>query len=307
MAPKRSLVFAESSVATTAAPKRWVGTAGVEIEGFETPKRAGVAFNAPAGGRVRAKPSGLPNFSRATEAKVRIAVDNATHEHPVEVGFAFYDDSHLNRWEKAVTFEDAGWKTVTLRLPMLSGRGIAPRWDDVSAWGMSFRQRARVKVQSFELWSGGTPTSPEVGFGLLGMAVGEPPSLRAARKVGLALLGDEPAMELESVFDGFVMMHAQVQERFPMLPDPRHEVPVLVLSSQTAFRSFWNVVAGVPTDRGRPRESRYDWMGWMSPQGFSRELRAVERSERSSTPTSLDATATFWSLAEQTAADASGS
>ena len=92
---------------------------------------------------------------------------------------------------------------------------------------------------------------------------------------------------------------AGARERFPALPDPEQEVPLLILSSQTAFRSLWNVTSTSGSSRPKSSESRYDWLGFVAPDRLAANLRATGQQQDSTAGEYAGLTASVWAVAEQ--------
>jgi hypothetical protein len=202
----------------------------VEVGRFVSKKHRGVSFRAESGGRVRARTTALPDaFGRATKAKIRLSVRDASAAHPVLVRFEFFDAAGAVRWSQPVTFTDARWKTVTLRFPGANEPAMAllSPMQDVSSWGMSFAGDSDVRVQEFELWRHGAPELPQLARDALGLFVSEPPSMKASRSVSEAWLRGESPVRLDAAFDGIVSMHRMMAARFPV-PDPDAETPMTV-------------------------------------------------------------------------------
>ena len=261
MASKRTLLFQESALEVGERARNWRASSGVHVGRFVTKKRSGVAFRAHAGSRVRARTGALPGtFGRATKAKVRLSVRDASQEHPVTVRFDFLDAAGSARWSQTVTFEDARWKTVTLRLPTHTSPAAAlfPPMRDVSSWGMTFASDTDVRVQDFELWRNGTPEAPSLGLAVLDVAIGEPPAMKASRGVTSSWLRGESPVRLDTAFDGLVSLHRQMADRFPGVPDLEEQSP-LTASVHGGIQTLWKlaeVAMGEPPKMSKPR-SRY--------------------------------------------------
>lgn len=276
MASKRTLLFQESALEVGERARNWRASSGVHVGRFVTKKRSGVTFHARAGSRVRARTGALPGtFGRATKAKVRLSVRDATAEHPVTVRFDFLDAAGSARWSQSVTFEDSRWKAVTLRFPTPAHPAMAlfSPIRDVSSWGMTFASDADVRVQDFELWRHGTPEAPSLGLAVLDVAIGEPPAMVASRGLTSSWLRGESPARLDTAFDGLVSLHRQMADRFPGVPDLEEQSP-LTASVHGGIQSLWKfaeVALGEPPKtskprsrfprRGRPAQQPMPWVG----------------------------------------------
>ena len=261
MASSRTLLFQESALEVGERARNWRASSGVRIGRFVSERRSGIAFQADAGSRVRARTGALPGtFGRATKAKVRLSVRDASPEHPVTVRFDFLDAAGATRWSQPVTFTDARRKTVTLRFPSHDSaiEEILSPLRNVSAWGMTFGTDAEVRLENFELWRQGSPDAPALGMTVLDMTIGEPAAMRASRGLASSWLRGENPVRLDTAFDGLVSLHRQMAERFPGVPDLEEEAP-LTVSVRGGVQTVWRLVATVldePPKVSKPR-SRY--------------------------------------------------
>ncbi len=241
--------------------RNWRASAGVTVGSFVSNRRSGVAFQAEAGSRVRARTGALPGtFGRATKAKVRLSVRDASPDNPVTVRFDFLDSAGTTRWSQPVTFTDGRWKTVTLRFPSHGSAmaEIVSPLRDVSAWGMTFSVDAEVRLENFELWRHGSPKAPALGMAVLDTVLGEPAAMRASRGLASSWLRGENPIRLDTTFDGLVSLHRQMADRFPVVPDLEEEAP-LTLSVRGGVQTVWRLVesaCGEPPKVSKPR-SRY--------------------------------------------------
>ena len=243
MAPPRTLLFQESALEVGERARNWRASSGVTVDSFVFERRSGVAFQATAGSRVRARTGALPGtFGQATKAKVRLSVRDASPENPVTVRFDFLDSAGTTRWSQPVTFIDGRWKTVTLRFPARDSAmaELLSPLRDVSAWGMTFSSTAEVRLQNFELWRQGSPKAPPIGLAVLDMALGEPGAMRASRGLASQWLRGENPIRLDNAFDGLVSLHRQAAERIPGVPDLEEEAP-LTVSVRGGVQTVWRL------------------------------------------------------------------
>lgn len=257
MAAPRTPLFQESALEVGERARNWRASSGVHVGRFVTKKRSGVAFRAAAGNRVRARTGALPGtFGRATKAKVRLSVRNASAENPVTVRFDFLDAAGFARWSQSVTFTDSRWKNVSLRFPAHAGAtALFSPMRDVSSWGMTFADDAKVRVQDFQLWRHGTPEAPALGLAVLDVAIGEPPAMTASRGLTSSWMRGESPLRLDTAFDGLVSLHRQMADRFPGVPDLEEQSP-LTASVHGGIQTLWQlaeVAAGEPQKMSKPR------------------------------------------------------
>lgn len=242
-AHQRTLMFEERALEVGEKAEDWRASAGVHVGRFASKKRHGVSFEAVSGGRVRARTAALPGtFGRATKAKVRLSVRDASAQRPVTVRFEFFDAAGAVRWSEPVTFTDARWKIVTLRFPRAHdpARALLSPMRDVSSWGMSFETGSEVQVQDFELWRLGAPELPTLAQDFLGFIAAEPASLRASRTITGSWMRGETEVGVAGMFDGVVSLHRQMARRFPGAPDPDAETPITV-SVMGGMQTMWSL------------------------------------------------------------------
>lgn len=257
-APTRSLIFRESALDVGERARNWRATAGVDVGTFASKKRHGVTFVASAGSRVRARTGALPGtFGRATKAKVRLSVRNASESHPVTVRFDFVDAAGTTRWSQPVTFTDSRWKTVTMRLSKDKGFvSMLSPLRDVSSWGMTFSDGAEVQVQRFELWRHGAPEVSPLNRALIGLVVGEPAAMQASREATSAWLRGESVVRLDNAFDGLVSLHRQMSSTFPGAPDLEKRAPITASvwgGAQTLWQLAESAMGRAPQTAHRSR------------------------------------------------------
>ncbi len=237
------MVFQESALEVGERARNWRASSGVHVGRFVTKKRNGVSFQAQAGSRVRARTGALPGvFGRATKAKVRLSVRNASASNPVTVRFDLVDAAGTARWSQAVTFTDPRWKTVTLRMPghrNVAAAVLSPL-RDVSSWGITFQGEADVRLEDFELWRQGAPEAPPLGLAVLGLVTGEPAAMQASRSLTSSWIRGDSPLRLDSAFHGLVSLHRQMA-RFPGVPDLEQESPITA-SVHGGVQTMWRLV-----------------------------------------------------------------
>jgi len=253
------MLFAESALDVGERARSWHASSGVDVGRFVGKKRRGVTFRTTAGGRVRARSNALPGvFGRATKAKVRLRVRDASAEHPVTIRFDFLDTSGTPRWSQPVTFSDGRWKAVSLRLPGRDGVGQAllSPMRNVSSWGMSIEGRADVQVQRFELWRQGAPSAPPLGLAVLDYFTSEPAATQASRTVASSWLrGESP--RIDTAFDGLLSLHRQMSSSFPGVPDIEEEAPITT-SVHGGVQTLWHLAKSALDEPSGPTRSRKD-------------------------------------------------
>ncbi len=259
------LVFCEAVVGRDETAERWLSSPEVEVRGFVTADGdAGVQLNATAGGTVRAMPEPRPDFATGNRVRLELAVENASPDAPVQIELSFYDDTQHNRWWRLVSIDDPSWETLEIDLPYLRyDRGTLPRWEDVVAWGMTFRTDAQVRIRSFQLWQDDDASGPYLGPEQLRQAFADPDRVRVQQRGAFTLLTDAPALDTDAVLSALVDMHARTQARFPGLGTPEQTVPLLVFGSERAYRKFWAEFSGKLGSRARPlaEDDGYTWLG----------------------------------------------
>ena len=257
-AAKQTLLFEEEAVNVGERARSWRASQGVDVGRFASKSRQGVSFKASAGARVRARSAALPGmFGSATKATVRLSARNASRDAPVTVRFDFDDAAGVTRYSQPVTFHDARWKDVTIRLPARSSvaTALVSPMRDVASWGLSFEDDAEVRVQRFELWRRGAPEAPAVGLGIMELVVGEPASMKAARGIASSWLRDEPVATLDGAFDGLLSLHRQISGHFPGVPDIEEEAP-LTTSLSGGAHMLWGLAASAVGEPHKARKPR---------------------------------------------------
>ena len=259
------LVFGEAVVGRDETAERWVSSPEVEVRGFiNADGDAGVQLHAIAGGTVRATPEPRPDYATANRLRIELAVDNASPESPVQVELTFFDDTQHNRWWRLVEFDEPSWQTLEVDLPHLRyDRGTLPRWEDVVAWGMTFRTDAQVRIRSFELWQDDDAAGPYLGPEQLREGFADPDRVRVTERGAFTVLTDAPDLDVDAVLAALVDMHARTQARFPGIGTPQQTVPLLVFRSERAYRQFWTEFSAQMGSRARPlsEDDGYTWLG----------------------------------------------
>jgi hypothetical protein len=259
------MLFCEAVVGRGETAERWISSPEVEVTGFVTADGdAGVQLRAIAGGTVRATPEPRPDFAGANRVRIDLAVANASPESPVQVELSFYDDAQHNRWWKLVRFDDPSWHTLEVELPYLRyDRGTLPRWEDVVAWGMTFRTDADVRIRSFQLWQDAGEPGPYLRPDQLRDAFADPSRVRIAQRGAFTVLTDTTALDTDAVLGALHDMHTRTLARFPGLATPEQTVPLLVFADESSYRAFWRELSADMGSHARPLEEDegYTWLG----------------------------------------------
>lgn len=272
------LLYCEAPVGQEETGQRWSASQGAVVTGFLTDGGdAGVEIAAKTGSTVRAYPRSRPDYDHASRVLIHLAVDNASPEEPVEIEISFFDDLRVNRFWKVVRVTDPSWHTLEVDLPFLRyDRGRLPQWQDVRAWGMTFRDEASVRIRSIELWQDEERPSPSLGVDTLRPLFDEPDAVRTFRRGGFAVMTDAPDLRGEEVLDALVAMKQRMYARFDRLPEVEGEVPLLVFATDDGYRRFWGRVAERTGSSVAPlpQDAGYTWLG-VATTGYSAEYGAV--------------------------------
>jgi hypothetical protein len=275
-APSR-LVFEEATVGATQTLHRW-STEEVEVEGWvDGEGDAGVRFWAQAGGTARAEPHTRPEFEWGNRTRITLRAPDASEDVPMVVEVAFHDELAGNRFWKVVELTHSDWETLDLDLGMLRyDRGRLPRWEDVSAWGFTFRTGGHLQVRSFELWSDGDEVTPYLDVDRLRSGFPDPAIVRQKHRGSFVVLTDHVGLDLDQVLESLVEMQRRTQRVFPELTVPSRPVPVLVFATESDYRRFWDSYASAVGSPARPlREDHgYTWQG-VATAWFSDEFGPV--------------------------------
>ena len=142
-------------------------------------------------------------------------------------------------------------------------RGRIPSWDNVSAWGFSFRTAADLQVRSFELWQDGDAASPYLDVDHLRTAFPDGGAVREQHRGSFVVLTDRPELDLDAVLEALVQMQRHTQQAFPNLEAPSRPVPLLVFSNEDDYRGFWESYGSQVGTRARPlsEDHGYTWQG----------------------------------------------
>lgn len=272
------LLYCEAPVGQEETGQRWSTSADAVVSGFLTEGGdAGVEISAGAGSTVRADPRSRPDYDHASRVLIHLAVENAAKNHPVEIEVSFFDDLRVNRFWKVVRVTDPGWQTLEIDLPFLRyDRGRLPRWNDVRAWGMTFRDDAHVRIRSIELWQDDDQPTPALGVHALRPLFDEPSVVRTFEREGFAVMTDAPELRGEEVLDALVAMKHRMAARFDRVPQLDGEVPLLIFATDDGYRRFWKRVAERTGSSVAPlpQDAGYTWLG-VATTGYSDEYGAV--------------------------------
>lgn len=259
------LVFAEDPVGSQETAQRWGATEEVEIRGFVGPgDEAGIELIAAAGGIARAEPRTQPDYARANRLALQLQAVAASPDSPVELEIEFHDDRARNRFWQVVTLEHGDWQTVELPLPQLRyDRGVVPRWEDVTAWGFTFRTDAHLKIRSFELYEDGDEASPYLGADDLRALFPDPGEVRQAHRGSFVVMTNHPELDMTAVHDALEQMHRRTLLHFPNLQTPERPVPLLIFETPKQYRRFWKTFSERVGSSARPlpEDHGYTWLG----------------------------------------------
>src|SRR5690606_25584290 len=77
------------------------------------------------------------------------------------------------------------------------------------------------------------------------------------------VLTDHVDLDLDATLASLVQMQRRTERLFPALPMPSQPVPLLVFSSERAYRAFWDDYGTKVGSRGRPlpEDHGYTWQG----------------------------------------------
>lgn len=256
------MVFHETLGGDTGSSGLWLAS-DVELGQPAEEDESGVTLAAGAGGSVRSLSMSSPRFSGADRALVEIEAPTASPDTPLQFELSFYDDVRGNRYWTLVTLDDPGPQTLEVSLASLRyDRGIVPRWDDVSTWGMVFRTQGDLRVNSFELWND-EPAAPPSEVEWLRERFDDPAAVRVDRRRGFVLMTDAPDLQTDTVLDALIEMEDRTRARLPGLPKTESEIPLLVFADEAGYRAFWSrwstdVGSGATPLR---EDDGYTWLG----------------------------------------------
>lgn len=259
------LAFREAPVGASQTAQRWDADERVSIEGWsDEGDDAGVRFVALPGGSARAEPLSKPDYTTLNRARIGIRAIGATELAPVVFELAFHDPASEGRFWKVVELTDDQWHDVDVELAMLRyDRGRIPSWDDVNAWGFTFRTAADLQVRSFELWQDGDVASPNLDVDRLRAAFPDGGAVRQKHRGSFVVITDHEALDLDAVLEALVQMQRHTRQLFPNLPAPSRPVPLLVFSSESDYREFWDTYGSSVGSPARPlaEDHGYTWQG----------------------------------------------
>ena len=249
---------------------RWTATGSVRLhrENAPSPKPIqGVAgqwltceVEGPA--RIKTRNRRRPAFEKFDTIQLRIKAENASAQNPKSFEFQFH--SHERRavlWRK-FSVTKPGWQLVAL--PMQHFRyspGASLEWEEVSQFGIAFRNPGRFSFDGIELVASRSKSNPfftpeEIGE----IAFGDEAKVSASTH--FALITNDRRVNTNATLSECEKLFALVYKDFPELPLPSRTVPVLVFETEREYREFWPELASLYVANVPPiRSSGYSLLG----------------------------------------------
>lgn len=240
--------------------RRWtaVGDIGVERKRVEDDvPLAGVAGHVVrctvARGATLAVKDGFPrpDYEKFDKIRFRIRAEDASRENPSAFEFrAFSAARRASLWRK-FSVQSNEWQVIDLPMEFFrysSGANLG--WDEVSRFGVRFRNAGTVSFDGFELVAD-DDGSPRLTVEQLarfafgddsedgGDGDGDNGDAMIERDKRFAVITNDPRVNAKQAIAEFNKLFDLVYADFPELPKPTALVPTLIFANEREYREFW--------------------------------------------------------------------
>lgn len=229
----------------------WQATGTIEVQRNAAPKPQPtqgvegqlITCRAEGPSRITTKTRQRPNFENFDTIQLRIQVENASADAPKSFEFQAHSPTRsASLWRKFVVSQP-NWQII--RLPMQHFRysaGARLEWEEVSNFGIAFRDQGTVHLDRIELvasQSGSNPffTPEEIGKTAFGAAS------RVASTNRFALITNDQRVDAKATLAECEQLFKLIYDDFPEAPRPSRPVPILIFRTEQGFRRFWHRLA----------------------------------------------------------------
>ena len=232
--------------------RRWtaVGDIGVErklvAEDVELSGVGGhVVLCKVAGGATLVVKDGFPrpDYEKFDKIRFRICAEVASKEKPIAFEFrAFSTSRRASLWRK-FSVQSNEWQVVELPMEFFrysSGANLG--WDEVSRFGVRFRNAGAVSLDGFELVADDDGSPRLTVEQLASFAFGhndDADGVTIERDKRFAVITNDPRVDVKQAIAEFNKLFDLIYGDFPELAKPTALVPTLIFANDREYRRFW--------------------------------------------------------------------
>ncbi|MBL8767096.1 MAG: hypothetical protein JNL94_07025 [Planctomycetes bacterium] len=183
----------------------------------------------------------LPDLSRCSDVELRVRSSSATPSEPTVLEVQCFTPNHGWFWRRLDV--RAGDEFTTVRLPLRwfrTSRDSVPRWNEVDAFGIWFRNGGTVEIDDIKWIDGGRADAAERSLDeIAAEAFSTATEPKRAERRGVVVMTDDPALPADAVLDAIDAMRAGVERDIPGHGSPWRPVVLLVFAQDADYRAFW--------------------------------------------------------------------
>lgn len=194
----------------------------------------GVVLEAAAGAELRFAPAAAVPFGAATRARLDLVAHAAGR-----IELEFVDATRGTRLYRSLELGEGEHLIEVPLTDLRYDRGVIPRMDRATRWGVRFVDGGTFELRAFELWRDDDADANAHEIDALRDDFDDPTRVTTWRRGPFVLLSDAPKLDPEPVFDALEQMHDNVRALLPSMPTTDQAIPLLVFADAPEYRRFW--------------------------------------------------------------------
>lgn len=194
----------------------------------------GLRIDAAAGAALRLAPESAVPIGAASRLRVQVSATAAAR-----IEIELHDDRAGTRLYRPFELVP-GENVIDVRMVDLRyDRGVIPRLDRATRWGVRFVDAGEFELEAFELWRDDEYDVGRREIDALRDDFDDPSTVSTFRRGPFVLLTDARGLDPQAVFDALDDMHARVTTLLPSMPATARPVPLLVFADADEYARFW--------------------------------------------------------------------
>lgn len=186
------------------------------------------------------------DFSSCARVVFRINAERVDEDRPLAMEIWGYSGERSAwRWH-GVEVKRVGWRKVEIPLcEFLFSPGSAVGWPEVERIAFFFRGSGSAWIDSIEFLPGEAPgASWWTAAALREAAFPDGREVRVLERQPFLVVTDSAQLDGPELLRSLAEMNESVRRDFPMLPEAKGPVPLIVFAREEEYRDFWPRLAG---------------------------------------------------------------